>query len=502
MICPRCGPPEVDEPSCPRCGVVFAKLSSRARPPLPSVAAPEAPAESQGGGQGWIVALLVALAMAGTAGFWLRAPRPRHATATATLPIPAPPAATEAPLDAPPPATTPITLPPLHVDTASIPPVDRQAATDLAARLDRHQTSAADVDAAEGLVARYPNEPGLRLMLSAALIELAKSEQRQRQTAAAASHFGRAIALDPRSLAARLLLLRLELDVLDWAAAETAAREALSLDAANMEALEGLAFALFRQDRGREAADVLRRAMELGGSAGVRALLARIEKNSLDEKGMTEQRLAHFHVRYDGDTHEDVGRAILSVLERHWATLARTFDDEPTATIPVILFSREQYYDASGAPSWSGGVFDNVDGRIRVPIGGLSESLPSDLDSVLLHEVTHAFINDVTRGTAPRDLHEGLAQYMEGKRIDRMLTPQQMQALAQGRAQGVGGVYLEALSFVEYLQRAGGQSAINELLRGLGETGNLDEAYRRAFGDDYRTVRQRWLETRWRQFGD
>ena len=87
---------------------------------------------------------------------------------------------------------------------------------------------------------------------------------------------------------------------------------------------------------------------------------------------MTEQQLSHFHVRYDGDAHEDVGREILRALERHYATLAGALDHQPPADHPgdPLLASRPTTTPA-GAPAWSGGVFDHLDGRIRVPIGGL-----------------------------------------------------------------------------------------------------------------------------------
>ena len=117
---------------------------------------------------------------------------------------------------------------------------------------------------------------------------------------------------------------------------------------------------------------------------------------------MAERRLAHFNVRYDGEEHEAVGREILRALERHYATLASALDYEPTNTITVILFTKEGYYNASGAPAWSGGVYDNIDGRIRVPVGGLTSSLTPDMDQTLIHELTHAFVADRTRGHRAR----------------------------------------------------------------------------------------------------
>src|SRR6185503_2734557 len=126
-----------------------------------------------------------------------------------------------------------------------------------------------------------------------------------------------------------------------------------------------------------------------------------------------------------GQEHEGVGREILRALERHYATLASTLDHQPAASIPVILFSGQAYYDAAGAPAWSGGAYDTLDGRIRIPIGGLTPSLTPDMDGTLIHELTHAFVADRSRGVAPREIQEGLAQYMEGKRLGSALTEEQ-----------------------------------------------------------------------------
>jgi hypothetical protein len=82
---------------------------------------------------------------------------------------------------------------------------------------------------------------------------------------------------------------------------------------------------------------------------------------------------------------------------------------------------------------------------------------------------------------------------MEGKRIAELLKPEQSQALADGRIGGVAGSYLLALSFVEYLMGARGQGGINDLLREMGETRDVDEAFRRVYGSDQRATRNAWL---------
>jgi hypothetical protein len=164
----------------------------------------------------------------------------------------------------------------------------------------------------------------------------------------------------------------------------------------------------------------------------------------------------------------------------------------------VILFSQQAYYTASGAPAWSGGVYDGVDGRIRIPIGGLDAGLTPDMDSTLIHELTHAFVADRTRGTAPRELHEGLAQYMEGKRIANELSDQQLGWLADGRIPGVMGFYLGALSYVEYLIANRGMGGINDLLKTMGDTGSVDEAFKQVHGQTFHAAQQAWRQ-RFRQ---
>src|SRR5262245_32995956 len=88
MTCPRCGLPEVSDPVCPRCGVVFAKIRDRAtrparRSPAPPVEVEPVPASLA---QGYTRMILPALLLCGAlgGGIWATA---RH------LSRPSPPAA-------------------------------------------------------------------------------------------------------------------------------------------------------------------------------------------------------------------------------------------------------------------------------------------------------------------------------------------------------------------------------------------------------------------------
>lgn len=500
MDCPRCGQANVAREACPHCGIVFAKLRvQRQRPragaPRPVPRQPPAPRTTLALLLGGVsLAALAILAWQGSS----PTPRaPRSAVAAQTKPAPA---ATAEP--SPSPARKLQADPGPSFPSPRLSLEDRARLGELIERVNRRSPlSERDLRDAEGIQARNPDEQDARDLLGAVLLAAGAREAQARHLDAALGHLRRAVTLLPSRPEARLALLQVLHDSGDWAGAEAAARELLALAPHDPDVLERLAFALFRQDRNREAAERLREALELRPTTFARSLLDRIEKTNADERGMTEQQLSHFNVRYDGDAHEDVGREILRVLERHYATLASTLDHQPATTIPVILFSRQQYYDASGAPSWSAGVYEPIDGRIRVPIKGLSASLTPELERTLIHEVAHAFLADRTRGLCPREIHEGFAQYMEGKRISDELAPEQLKALADGRIPGVAGFYMQALCFVEYLLGARGQGGINDLLREMGETADVDEAFRRVYGADSRAMRGAWLARLRQQHG-
>ena len=497
--CPRCGQADPGPVACPRCGVIFAKIRARTVPAPPPREATDAESRS---GFPWSSAFAIALVAVCSVAGWrgLRAPGQAVVRGPRVAELRAPPPTSGPAAIAPPPPTLTAVAPPpveaLQAEAAGLADEDRRQAEALARRLPN--VVAADVSVAEQLYARHPET---RNLLEATLLSVGNDERRRRRFTEAAALYQRAAAVQTALARPCLYLMDDLAEAGDWAGAESAARAAIAREPGNADAWQGLGYALIRQDRNREAAEALRTALQIRPDTTAQGLLDRVSKGMADERGMTEQHLSHFHVRYDGEAHEDVGREILRALERHYATLVSTLDHQPQVTIPVILFSREAYYDAAGAPVWSGGVYDLLDGRIRVPIQGLTRSLTPDMDRTLLHELTHAFVADRTRGAAPRDIQEGLAQYVEGERVTERLTPEQLTMFADGRARGVGGFYLYALSFVEYLISIRGMGGMNDLLRVIGETGNVDEAYRQVYGQDARATRQAWFQRLHQQHG-
>jgi tetratricopeptide (TPR) repeat protein len=356
-----------------------------------------------------------------------------------------------------------------------------------------------DLRAAEDLHARYDAQA--RSLLEALLLRAGEQARARREDAEAVSLLRRAADVAPGSVYAPKALVGVLLGAGDWSGAEAWARTALAVVPGDPEASRGLAYALVRQDRSDEAVEVLDDLLDRHDDPEAGALLERIQRDLAPESGLVERRLAHFHVRYDGEEHERVGRAILRVLDRHYATLVRTLDYQPDSPIAVILLSRESYAAATGAPGWSGGLYDSFDGRVRIPIAGLTPTLTPEIDDTLLHELTHAFVANISRGVAPREIHEGLAQLMEGKRVDALLDERALAALAAGRLGGVGGFYMASLSFVEYLLGQRGQGGLNDLLRAMAQTGSADGAFRQVYRRDSQALQRDWKARLRQQYG-
>ena len=207
-----------------------------------------------------------------------------------------------------------------------------------------------------------------------------------------------------------------------------------------------------------------------------------------------------FDIRFDGENQTGVARDVRFVLDRAYVRLADIYYERPVRKIPVVLHADRDYFSATGAPWWSGGVYSSHNGAIQIPIRGLPSALPREMEDVLVHELSHAFVDEMSGGWAGRMLQEGLAQYMEGKRIEQELGPDELKRLATGNRQSVMSFYMLSLAVTQGLVQARGQGKINDLLRAMKETGSEDGGYRKVFGQPGAAVQRDILETFWRRY--
>ena len=281
---------------------------------------------------------------------------------------------------------------------------------------------------------------------------------------------------DPEGAAIERLLRRQ-----DWAGAEAAARVLLEREPRSPAACQALGLSLYRQDRLRDALEAAR---ECGDAGLERQLEARLAAGA----GFSEHQVSHFHVRYDGEAYEEISRDVIQALDAGYAKLVGELGFEPRRPIPVDLLSREDYVEETGK-TWTAGQYTHGDGRIRVKVRGLT--VTPAFEETLLHELCHAFLGDLTGGRTPREINEGLAQYVTGRRVGWQATDPRDAARYPWKP-----FYDDALSFTEYLVGQRGVRGVVEALTRLGETGNADASFREVFGDDLRELGRRWSARR------
>jgi tetratricopeptide (TPR) repeat protein len=161
------------------------------------------------------------------------------------------------------------------------------------------------------------------------------------------------------------------------------------------------------------------RVMKISPSPYVEARLEKAQRDLKAESEMRERGTQHFELRYQGNSTPQLAAEILQTLEGHYQTLYRQLRFAPADKIAVVLYTEETFRDVTRAPGWAGALND---GRLRVPVRGLT-GVDDELSRVLIHELTHSFINAKTRGRCPHWLNEGLAQYMEPQRSNDSAKP-------------------------------------------------------------------------------
>jgi hypothetical protein len=191
----------------------------------------------------------------------------------------------------------------------------------------------------------------------------------------------------------------------------------------------------------------------------------------------------HFAVSFEGPAEEALATKAIESLNRAFDRICSVLNTYPTATIPVVLYTAQQFSDITRAPSWAAGAYD---GAIRVPMRGALDE-PKELDRVLAHEFTHALVHTLSQAAVPMWLNEGLATALEAESLDwaktilGRVTPVPLSMLRRSFGQFSGGqatlaYATSALAVHRMLQDAGGFAVAN-LIRDLGAGEDFDTAF-------------------------
>lgn len=293
-----------------------------------------------------------------------------------------------------------------------------------------------------------------------------------------------------------------------YAEAATVLEQAIGIDAENAEIHLLLGKSYYADGRMPEALDALSRAREHGDAAKIDPLLNKVQREWLVEQAMEREVRGHFQLSFvDAEQASGLATAIMESLEDIYAELGSDLAYYPDVTVPVLLYTKQDFSAVTASPDWAGAVYD---GKIRLPLGNLQHMTPA-LKSLLYHEYAHVVVHFLANRHAPVWLNEGLAELAGRKIHSSALTA--LEAAAQGHSlllwEGVLDksfrrlpskqillAYQQSYSLVSFMVDRYGWHKLRELLEGLGNGRDwrvvMAEVYL-DYGLDWPAIQNEWL---------
>jgi hypothetical protein len=221
------------------------------------------------------------------------------------------------------------------------------------------------------------------------------------------------------------------------------------------------------------------------------ALRDRLKRHATVEGGFRSASERHFIARFEGPGEERLAWTALDQLEKAWFIVGQKLDVHPVDPITVVIYTGEQYRQATATPDWSTGAFD---GKIRIREGLLAAERGTLVDT-LVHEYVHAALRAcLPVSTAlPAWFHEGVAQALEPSAesvdVPALLarTGKAPLPALQGRSflsmnlRDADAAYATARAMVQTLIDRRGVYGLQQLVAGLKAQRPFDEALATSF---------------------
>jgi tetratricopeptide (TPR) repeat protein len=318
----------------------------------------------------------------------------------------------------------------------------------------------------------------------------------RRDLETAAARFSEALRLDAERNDARVGLAVASLALGRDEEARAHVLDGLAREPRNPDLHELLGDLRDREERTADALAEWREAFRVAPSDRLRDKILKAEREQTASGAYAFSAAPHFNLRFDGSVDDGVADEIGDYLESAWRELADLYRHTPEQPITVLLYPTQSFREVTQTAADVAGLFD---GKIRVPLGGLTHLNPS-AKAVLVHELSHAVVHAKTRGNCPRWLQEGLAQRAEGRRptpADRQEVRRRLDPSKGGdpsRWEEAGFSYPMALSLVRHLEEDRGFHALVDVLARLGGGATLEQALTEVYGEGHPALCRRWAE--------
>jgi tetratricopeptide (TPR) repeat protein len=335
-----------------------------------------------------------------------------------------------------------------------------------------------------------PGDARARTELVQALNSVAWLQLTQGDLPGARSSLEEAFNLNRRDPAIASNLAVVHLRMGNYRAAEDLLKAAIDLDRNNQETHYLLGATYYSEEKLSLAIDEWTAGLRLGPHPEMSRSLDKAQKEARVHDQLGELQSTHFILRYDQKVSDQrLGQQILATLEELYSQLSTELTSRPPATIAVILYPNQAFFDITRAASWTGAMFD---GKIRVPTKGLS-GITADLKSTLKHELAHAFISALPQDS-PAWFNEGVAQFQEGqsaasyrkslaqmRQTDRLIPLRNLEESFTNLPEAAAEIaYAEGLSATEFLVARYGKGSIRSILELMAQNYNFENAFKTA----------------------
>ena len=294
----------------------------------------------------------------------------------------------------------------------------------------------------------------------------------------------------------------------EYELAKEALQDSLSYDAKNPFAYELLGDIAYNEQDLDRAKKNYESAFRIRAREDLKNKILKVEQERKVESKFATYPEEHFIIKYQGEEKGLEGYELRELLRESYQEVGRDFGYFFQHKVVVLLYGEEEFRELSGMPHWSGGVYD---GKIRLPAyrQGFTRQ---ELEKIMRHEVTHAFIADLSANQCPAWLNEGLAEYEEAKvvppdlRVFRAavktgaLYPlsslfEEKSILQKTDPLEVQLFYEETYHLVNYLVERYRMYRIKQMLELFGKGKDSFEAIRETLGISPLQLESQWKET-------
>lgn len=236
----------------------------------------------------------------------------------------------------------------------------------------------------------------------------------------------------------------------------------------------------------------------------IKKRLNKVKKQLENSHDMETEMGSVFMVRFDGNNDPRLRENVLTILLDIYNKIGEKLNLFPKRQILVTLLTKKQFFDITGSPRWSGGVYE---GQIKIPAANYKMEI---LEHVLCHEYIHAVIFDAMSVRCPWWLNEGIAQYFsgddKGNRLKLEAAPKILAEHWEPDLEELPGniandgkkaamAYAIALSALDYFIEEFGvfelQNIMDEMVKG-GEFGTI---FQEQTGFTFKEFQARWKES-------